>query len=42
MNGIEHGKQNPTPRAILAIADVHHIKISRLFALAVREHSRRC
>jgi transcriptional regulator with XRE-family HTH domain len=41
MNGIEHGKHNPTLKILQAIADVHHIKMSRLFALAESKHSRR-
>lgn len=40
INGIEHGKQNPTLRVIQAIADVHGLKLSRLFALAERKYAR--
>jgi transcriptional regulator with XRE-family HTH domain len=40
MNGIEHGKQNPTLKFIQAIADVHGIKMSKLFALAERKYER--
>ena len=40
MNGIEHGKQNPTLKVIQAIADVHGIKMSKLFALAERKYER--
>jgi transcriptional regulator with XRE-family HTH domain len=40
MNGIEHGKHNPTLKLIQAIADAHHIKMSKLFALAERKHGR--
>ena len=38
MNGIEHGNQNPTLKVIQAIADVHHIKMSKLFAMAEKKH----
>jgi transcriptional regulator with XRE-family HTH domain len=41
MNGIEHGRQNPTLKLLQAIADVHDIKMSKLFLLAERKHSRR-
>jgi transcriptional regulator with XRE-family HTH domain len=40
MNGIEHGKHNPTLKVIQAIADAHHIKLSKLFTLAERKHER--
>lgn len=40
MNGIEHGKQNPTLKVIQAIADVHDIKLSKLFALAEKKFER--
>jgi DNA-binding XRE family transcriptional regulator len=40
MNGIEHGIHNPTLRVIQAIADVHQIKLSRLFSLAERKFER--
>jgi len=40
MNGIEHGKQNPTIKIIQAIADVHNIKMSKLFALAEKKYER--
>jgi transcriptional regulator with XRE-family HTH domain len=40
INGIEHGKQNPTLRVIQAIADVHGLKLSKLFALAERKYAR--
>jgi transcriptional regulator with XRE-family HTH domain len=40
MNEIEHGKQNPTLKTLQAIADVHHIKLSKLFALAERKYER--
>ncbi len=38
MNEIEHGKHNPTFEVLRAIADVHEIKLSRLFALSERKH----
>jgi DNA-binding XRE family transcriptional regulator len=38
MNGIEHGKQNPTLKVLQAIADVHHVKMSKLFAMAERKY----
>jgi transcriptional regulator with XRE-family HTH domain len=41
MNGIEHGKHNPTLKVLQAIADIHDIKMSRLFALAEKKYSRR-
>jgi transcriptional regulator with XRE-family HTH domain len=40
MNGIEHGKQNPTLKVVQAIADVHDIKLSKLFALAEKKYER--
>jgi transcriptional regulator with XRE-family HTH domain len=40
MNEIEHGKQNPTLKTLRAIADVHKIKLSKMFALAERKHAR--
>lgn len=40
MNGIEHGKQNPTLKVLQAIADVHGIKMSKLFLLAENKHRR--
>jgi len=40
MNGIEHGKQNPTLKVIQAIADFHGIKLSKLFALAEKKYER--
>jgi transcriptional regulator with XRE-family HTH domain len=40
MSGIEHGKQNPTLKVIQAIADVHGIKLSKLFALAEKKYER--
>jgi len=40
MNRIEHGKQNPTLKVIQVIADVHDIKLSKLFALAEKKHAR--
>src|ERR1700740_2006847 len=41
MNGIEHGKQNPTLKVLQAIADVHEIRLSRLHELAERKHEQR-
>ena len=41
MNGIEHGKQNPTLKVLQAIADVHGIKMSKLFSLAEKKYGRR-
>jgi transcriptional regulator with XRE-family HTH domain len=41
MNGIEHGKHNPTLKVIQAIADVHNVKLSKLFSMAERKHKRR-
>ena len=41
MNGIEHGKQNPSLKVLQAIADVHGIKMSKLFLLAERKYNRR-
>ena len=32
MNGIEHGKQNPTFKVLKAIADLHGLKLSQLVA----------
>jgi DNA-binding XRE family transcriptional regulator len=40
MNGIEHGKQNPTLKVIQAIADFHGIKLSKVFALAEKKYER--
>jgi transcriptional regulator with XRE-family HTH domain len=40
MNNIEHGKQNPTFGILLAIAQVHGIKLSRLIAMGERRHER--
>jgi len=40
MNGIEHGIQNPTLKVLQAIADAHHIKLSKLFTLAERKYER--
>ncbi len=40
MNDMEHGKRNPTLKVLQAIADVHHIKLSKLFALAERKYER--
>ncbi len=40
MNGIEHGHHNPSLKVLQAIADVHHVKLSKLFALAERKYER--
>jgi DNA-binding XRE family transcriptional regulator len=40
MNDMEHGKRNPSLKLLQAIADFHHIKLSRLFALAERKYER--
>jgi transcriptional regulator with XRE-family HTH domain len=40
MNGIEHGKQNPTLKVLQAIADVHHVKLSKMIAVAERKYER--
>ncbi len=41
MNQIEHGKQNPTLKLLQAIADFHHIRLSRMLALAEQKYRRR-
>jgi len=41
MNGIEHGKHNPTLKLLQAIADVLGIEMSTLFLLAERKYARR-
>jgi transcriptional regulator with XRE-family HTH domain len=40
MNKIEHGTKNPTLKTLQAIADFHHIKLSKLFAMAERKYER--
>ncbi|HEY1525597.1 MAG TPA: helix-turn-helix transcriptional regulator [Candidatus Angelobacter sp.] len=40
MSDIERGKKNPSLKIIQAIADVHEIKLSKLFALAERKYER--
>jgi transcriptional regulator with XRE-family HTH domain len=40
MYEIERGQQNPTYRVLQAIADLHEIKLSKLFALAERKYER--
>jgi transcriptional regulator with XRE-family HTH domain len=40
LNGIEHGHHNPSLKLLQAIADVHHVKLSKLFALAERKYER--
>src|SRR5260370_19057424 len=41
MNQIEHGKKNPTLKLLQAIADFHHIRLSRMLALAEQKYKRR-
>src|SRR5262249_8629987 len=41
MNEIENGKQNPTYRVLQAIADLHHVKLSKLIALAEKKYEKR-
>ncbi len=41
MNQIEHGKKNPTLKLLQAIADFHHIRLSRMLALAEQKYQRR-
>ena len=40
MYEIEMGKQNPTYKVLQAIADLHDVKLSKLFALAEKKHER--
>jgi transcriptional regulator with XRE-family HTH domain len=40
MNEIENGKQNPTYRVLQAIADLHGIKLSKMFAMAEGKYER--
>lgn len=40
MYEIERGQQNPTYRVLQAIADLHGIKLSKLFAMAERKYER--
>ncbi|HEY1525598.1 MAG TPA: helix-turn-helix transcriptional regulator [Candidatus Angelobacter sp.] len=39
MYEIERGQQNPTYRFLQAIADLHGIKLSKLFALAEKKYA---
>jgi transcriptional regulator with XRE-family HTH domain len=39
-NEIENGKQNPTYKVLQAIADLHGIKLSKLFAMAEKKYER--
>jgi transcriptional regulator with XRE-family HTH domain len=39
MYEIERGQQNPTYRVLQAIADLHGIKLSKLFALAEKKYA---
>ncbi|HEX3584611.1 MAG TPA: helix-turn-helix transcriptional regulator [Candidatus Angelobacter sp.] len=40
MSDIERGKKNPSIKIVQAIADVHGIKLSKLFAMAERKYER--
>ncbi len=40
MSDIERGRKNPSMKIIQAIADVHDIKLSKLFAMAERKYER--
>lgn len=40
LNEIENGKQNPTYKVLQAIADLHGIKLSKLFAMAEKKYER--
>jgi len=40
MNEIENGKQNPTYKILQAIADLHGIKLSKLFAMAEKKYEK--
>ena len=40
MYEIERGQQNPTYRVLQAIADLHGIQLSKLFALAEKKYER--
>jgi ribosome-binding protein aMBF1 (putative translation factor) len=40
MSDIERGKQNPTIKVVQAIADVHDIKLSKMFAMAEKKYER--
>jgi transcriptional regulator with XRE-family HTH domain len=41
MNEIENGKQNPTFSVLQAIADFHHMRLSRLFSMAEDKYTKR-
>jgi len=41
LSEIENGKGNPTYKVLQAIADFHHIRLSRLLAMAEAKYSRR-
>jgi DNA-binding XRE family transcriptional regulator len=41
MYEIERGQQNPTYRVLQAIADLHGIKLSKVFALAEKKYEQR-
>jgi transcriptional regulator with XRE-family HTH domain len=41
MNAIEHGRSNPTIGLLQAIADFHHVKLSRIIEMAEKKHARR-
>lgn len=40
MNGIEHGKRNPSFRVLQAIAHLHGLELSRLLALGEQKYKR--
>ncbi|HET9165663.1 MAG TPA: helix-turn-helix transcriptional regulator [Candidatus Angelobacter sp.] len=40
MSDIERGRKNPSMKIIQAIADVHEIKLSKLFAMAEKMYER--
>ena len=40
MSDIERGRKNPSMKIIQAIADVHEIKLSKLFAMAEKKYER--
>lgn len=37
LNGIEHGKHNPSLKLLLAIADLHGVKLSQIIASAEKK-----
>jgi DNA-binding XRE family transcriptional regulator len=40
MYEIEMGKQNPTYKVLQAIADLHGVKLSKVFAMAEKKYER--